>query len=187
MVALIYKHPTKMNTLEIQLYALDAELNKKEYELKKKIDEFNEKVNELKTIKEKIPIEKLLHTTIIVLRMRPIRRRRIENRLQVIKNEITVIENEISVTENEFSALVSLVVSKGKKEKLISLSKKFNLNESEAEAVLAHLDDDEKLFKIKKNTLLALQIFNTFAKKNGIRVEDAIQVMEESLQEKVSL
>jgi len=169
-----------------KIYALDAELNKKEYELKKKMDEFNEKVNELKTIKKKIPIEELLRTPIVVLRMRPIRLRRIENRLQVIKNEITVIENEISVMENQFSALVSLVTSRGKKEKLISLSKKFNLNESEAEAVLAHLDD-EKLFKIEKNTLLALQTFNTFAKKNGIRVEDAIQVMEESLQEKVSL
>jgi len=50
------------------------------------------------------------------------------------------------------------------------------LTEQEAEAVLAHLDPSSKF---KKDTLLALKIFNKFATEHKIRVEDAITVFRE--------
>jgi len=60
--------------------------------------------------------------------------------------------------------------------KIASLATKASLTEQEAEAVLAHLDPSSKF---KKDTLLALKIFNKFATEHKIRVEDAITVFRE--------
>lgn len=59
---------------------------------------------------------------------------------------------------------------------IASLATKASLTEQEAEAVLAHLDPSSKF---KKDTLLALKIFNKFATEHKIRVEDAITIFRE--------
>ncbi len=48
--------------------------------------------------------------------------------------------------------------------------------QQEAEAVLAHIFSSEPY---QKNTLLALQALNRYAREKGIRVEDAITVIQE--------
>ena len=112
MVALLYKYPTKMNTLQL-----------KNNELKKKIDEFNKLKHNLRCIEKcmedyhdenepRWQRNKQQHKLNIL---------HIANRLSEIKNEISVIKNEISVLN-----------SKPKEDITTRLSRKFNLNESEA-------------------------------------------------------
>jgi hypothetical protein len=60
--------------------------------------------------------------------------------------------------------------------KITSLAAKHSLTEQEAEAILAHLDPSSQF---KKDTLLALKIFNRFATEHGIRVENAITIFRE--------
>lgn len=60
------------------------------------------------------------------------------------------------------------------------LMTKEEFTEEESDAVLHYLG----LTDAKRNTLLAFQVLNWYAKKHGIRVEDAIVVLKEYLDEK---